>query len=100
MENTKKISITNNKKKRKKSGSLASHQGSVEYPDELIFVVKDAYGEIVDAGIDEFFKLERQAPTYLVLTLTGRDENSPYKIIVEADSKITIRPFGELVPAP
>jgi len=69
-------------------------QGSAEQPDELIFIVKDHHGEIVDAEIEEFFKLERRDNNHVVLTLIGKDEDKPYRIMLESESKINIRPFG------
>jgi hypothetical protein len=68
--------------------------GCSEQPDELISIVKDSHGEILDAEIDEFFKMERKASNRVVLTLIGKDETKPYKIVMESDSKISIRPFG------
>ena len=68
--------------------------GSAEQPDELISIVKDNRGEILDAEIDEFFKMERRDNGHVLLTLIGKDEDKPYKIILESESRITIRPFG------
>lgn len=68
--------------------------GSSEQPDEMISIVKDHNGEIVDAEIDEFFKMERRDNGHVVLTLIGKDENKPYKIMLESESKIAIRQFG------
>lgn len=68
--------------------------GSAEQPDEMISIVKDNHGEIIDAEIDEFFKMERRDNGRVVLTLIGKDEKNPYKIVIESESKLTIRPFG------
>jgi len=57
-------------------------------------IVKDHHGEIVDAEIEEFFKLERKDNNHVTLTLIGKDEDKPYKIMLESESKISIRPFG------
>ena len=69
-------------------------QGSAEQPDELISIVKDHHGQIVDAEIEEFFKLERRDNNHVVLTLIGKDEDKPYRSMLESESKINIRPFG------
>jgi len=68
--------------------------GSTEQPDELISIVKDSQGEILDAEIEEFFTLERKSSNRVVLTLIGKDEDKPYKIMLESEAKISIRPFG------
>lgn len=62
--------------------------------DDLISVVFNQRGEILDAAIDEFFTLERKDNGHIVLTLTGVDEDKPYKILIESATKITVRPFG------
>jgi hypothetical protein len=66
--------------------------------DDLISVLFSQRGEILDASIDEFFTLERKDNGHLLLTLTGVDENNPYRIIIESASKILVRPFGKPIP--
>ena len=65
----------------------------VEHPDEMIFLVRNKMGEIVDAGIDEFVNLEWQDSKYWKLTLTGTDENNPVVLVIRSDSKIVVREF-------
>jgi hypothetical protein len=65
--------------------------GRIERPDELIFLVLDGEGHVVDAGIDEFLEIERVSPKYIRLTLRGRDETKPVVLRIESDSKITVR---------
>jgi len=62
--------------------------------DDLISVMFSQSGEILEASIDEFFTLESKANGCVVLTLKGIDDAKPYKILIESDTKVTVRPFG------
>lgn len=68
--------------------------GTVEHPDEMIYLVRSDAGEIVDVGMEEFVSLERMTNKYLKLTLTGKDEDKPLVLVLESESKITVREFG------
>lgn len=68
--------------------------GTVEQPDELIYIVRNEAGEIMDIGIDEFMELERKTGKYLKLTLIGKDESKPVVFVIESESKILVRKFG------
>ncbi len=69
-------------------------RGTVEQPDELIYIVRNEANEIMDVGIDEFMELERKHGKYLKLTLIGKDEEKPVVFVIESESKITVREFG------
>lgn len=68
--------------------------GTVEQPDEMIYVVRSGTGEIMDVGIEEFVELERMTGRYLKLTLIGKDPDKPLVLVIEAESRITVRPLG------
>lgn len=68
--------------------------GTVEHPDEMIHLVRNEGGELVDVGIDEFVEIERMTNKYIKITLTGKDETKPVVLILESEEKITIREHG------
>jgi len=68
--------------------------GTLEHPDEMIYVARDGHGEVTDAGIEDFVDLERITGRYLKLTLTGKDPDKPFVLVIQAESKITVRPLG------
>lgn len=68
--------------------------GSIEHPDEMVYIVRDGQGEITDAGIEEFVELERMTGRYLKLTMTGKDPNKPLVLLIKADCKITVHQLG------
>lgn len=69
--------------------------GTVEQPDELIYIVRNESGEIMDVGIEEFVEFERMGTKYWKLRLTGKDEDNPIVLVVESESKIVVRPIGQ-----
>jgi len=68
--------------------------GTVEHPDEMIYLVRNEVGDVVDVGMEEFVSLERMTNKYLKLTLIGKDETKPLVLILESDSKINVRELG------
>lgn len=74
--------------------------GTVEQPDEMIYIVRDGSGEIMDVGIEEFVELERRTGRSLRLTLMGKDAGKPVVLLIEADSRITVRPLGRKAASP
>ena len=72
-----------------------SSAGTVEQPDEMIYIVRDGGGEIMDVGIEEFVELERRTGKSFKLTLTGKDPDKPLVLLIEADTRITVRPLGK-----
>jgi len=68
--------------------------GTVEQPDEMIYLVRGDTGEILDAGIDEFVMLERMNGKYLKLTMLGKDETKPVILVIRSESRVIVREFG------
>lgn len=70
-------------------------QGTVEQIDDLLYIVRDNSGTVLDAGIEEFAELERMNNKYLKLTLRGLEGTKPLVLMIESESVISVRKFGE-----
>jgi len=70
------------------------YRGSIENLDELLYVIRNEAGTIVEAGIEEFAEVERLTSRSLKVTLRGEDGTKPLVLMVEADAPIVLREYG------
>ena len=68
---------------------------AVEQIDDLLFLVRDNRGVVMDAGIEEFAELERINNKYLKLTLRGLEGTKPLVLMIQSEATITLRKYGE-----